>query len=316
MMFTQLLDVIMVAENKYVRFDWAVKRMLRDKANFDVLEGLITVLLGEKVTITAILESEGNQEQEDDKYNRVDVKAVNASGEIIIVEVQLTRQLYYLERILYGVAKTLTDHIKLGNLYNEVKKVYHISIVYFDLGRGADYLYHGQTRFIGVHTHDELQVNTKEENVIHMKTPSQIFPEYFIIRVNEFNAVAKTPLEEWLDYLKNGHIKDDTDAPGLCEARKKLQVMAMTPSERIAYDRHIDAIMVQEDVLTTAKIEGRAEGRAEGLEAGRAEGRAEGRTEGRLEANLDHARKMKAKGMSVQDIADITGLSQEQIDSI
>ena len=106
----------MIAENKYVRFDWAVKRMLRDKANYGVLEGLITVLLGQKITITAILESEANQDQVDDKYNRVDIKALNAAGEIILVEVQLQRQLYYLERILYGVAKTLTEHIKLGNL--------------------------------------------------------------------------------------------------------------------------------------------------------------------------------------------------------
>ena len=120
---------------KYVRFDWAVKRMLRDKANFGVLEGLITVLLGEKTQIVEILESESDQEQEDDKFNRVDIKAKNAAGDIILVEVQLTRQLYYLERILYGVAKTLTEHIKLGSLYKEVKKVYHISIVYFDLGR-------------------------------------------------------------------------------------------------------------------------------------------------------------------------------------
>ena len=298
----------MIAENKYVRFDWAVKRILRDKANFGVLEGLITVLLGEKVTITAILESEANQEQDDDKFNRVDIKAINARGEIILVEVQLTRQLYYLERILYGVAKTLTEHIKLGKLYNEVKKVYHISIVYFDLGRGADYLYHGQTRFIGVHTHDELQVNTKEENVIHMKTPAQVFPEYFILRVNEFNMVAKTPIEEWLDYLKNGHIKDDTQTPGLSEAREKLQVMTMTPTERIAYDRHLDAIMVQEDVLSTAKIEGRAEGREEG--------RAEGRAEGREEEKIDLARKMKARGISPEDIADITGLSAEKIASL
>ena len=123
----------MVVDNRYVRFDWAVKRMLRDKANFGVLEGLITVLLGQKITITAILDGEGNQEQEDDKFNRVDIKATNSKGEIILVEVQLTRQLYYLERILYGVAKTLTEHIKLGHLYNEVKKVYHVSIVYFDL---------------------------------------------------------------------------------------------------------------------------------------------------------------------------------------
>ena len=53
----------MEVNNKYIRFDWAVKRMLRDKANFAVLEGLITVLTGEVVKIEELLESEGNQER-------------------------------------------------------------------------------------------------------------------------------------------------------------------------------------------------------------------------------------------------------------
>ena len=104
----------MEVNNKYIRFDWAVKRMLRDKANFAVLEGLITVLLGEKVTICEILESEGNQEHAADKFNRVDIKARNSKDEIIIVEVQLTRQLYYLQRMLYGVSKAITEHIGIG----------------------------------------------------------------------------------------------------------------------------------------------------------------------------------------------------------
>ena len=73
--------VVMINE-KYIRFDWAVKRMLRDKANFDVLEGLINVLLGEKITIEEILESEGNQDAVDDKFNRVDIKARDANGSI------------------------------------------------------------------------------------------------------------------------------------------------------------------------------------------------------------------------------------------
>ena len=76
--------------NKFVRFDWAAKRMLRDKANFGVIEGLLTVLLGEKITIEQMLESEGNQNARDDKFNRVDIKALNSKGEIIIVEIQLT----------------------------------------------------------------------------------------------------------------------------------------------------------------------------------------------------------------------------------
>ena len=53
-------------QDKYIRFDWAIKRLLRQKANFDVLEGFLTVFLGEKITILDILESEGNQEKVDD----------------------------------------------------------------------------------------------------------------------------------------------------------------------------------------------------------------------------------------------------------
>ena len=131
--------------DKYIRFDWFVKRMLRDKANYDVLEGLMTVLLEEKVQIVELMESESNQDYEDDKFNRVDIKAKNSKGEIILVEIQQTREIYYLHRILYGVSKAITEHVHLGKKYDQVKKVYSISILYFDLGKGADYLYHGKT---------------------------------------------------------------------------------------------------------------------------------------------------------------------------
>ena len=310
----------MLTENKYIRFDWAVKRMLRDKANFAVLEGLITVLLGEKIIITELLESEGNQNSGDDKFNRVDIKAKNSKGEIIIVEVQLTRQLYYLQRMLYGVSKAITEHIQIGNKYDQVKKVYSINILYFDLGQGSDYLYHGKTIFTGVHTGDQLKVNTKEANEIRMTVPENVFPEYYIIRVNEFNDVATTPIEEWLDYLKNNHIKENTSTPGLQEARKKLLYMTMSDSDRRAYDAHMDDIMVQNDVLDTAKMEGRAEGRAEGLEEGRAagleEGRAEGLEEGVQKKALEVAKNLKSMGLSIQDIQRVTGLSKDEIESL
>ena len=103
--------------DRYIRFDWAIKRLLRQKANFDVLEGFLTVFLNEEVKIIEILESESNQQKEDDKFNRVDIKARNSKGEIIIVEIQNTSELYYLERVLYGVAKAITEHINLGNSY-------------------------------------------------------------------------------------------------------------------------------------------------------------------------------------------------------
>ena len=314
----------MEVNNKYIRFDWAVKRMLRDKANFAVLEGLITVLLGEKITIYEILESEGNQESASDKFNRVDIKAINSKGEIIIVEVQLTRQLYYLQRMLYGVSKAITEHIQIGDKYDNVKKVYSINILYFDLGQGKDYLYHGRTVFTGVHTGDQLKVNTRERNEITLCEPENVFPEYYIIRVNEFNDIAKTPLEEWLDYLKNNRIKDNTTTPGLREARERLLYMTMDDKDRRAYDSHMDDIMVQNDVLDTAKMEGieegRAEGRAEGHAEGRAEGRAEGLKEGRAEgiaeAQKSFVKNLHAMGLPVADIQRATGLSEQDIEDL
>ena len=275
----------MELRDRYIRFDWAIKRLLRNKANFGVLEGLLTVLLGKEIHILDILESESSQQSEEDKFNRVDIKACDSENEIIIVEVQVTRELYYLERILYGVAKAITEHIELGHIYSEVKKVYSISILYFDIGKGNDYLYHGQNSFVGVHTGDLLQVTTKEKDAIVRRLPSEIFPEYFLIRLNEFDKVAVTPLEEWLDYLKNGHIRPDTTAPGLAEARQKLIYYNMDAAEREAYDRHVDAIMIQNDVLGTAKLEGLLEGRVEG--------RAEGRAEGEMKGCVEVARNLK-----------------------
>lgn len=290
----------MEEQDKYIRFDWAVKRLLRQKANFGVLEGFLTVLLGEQVTILELLESESNQQTVDDKFNRVDIKALNSKGEIIIVEIQNTRELYYLERILYGVAKAITEHISLGDRYYEVKKIYSISILYFDIGKGDDYLYHGQNIFVGVHTGDRLEVTTKEKDAIVHKLPAQVFPEYFLIRVNEFNKVAVTPLEEWIEYLKTGTIRPDTQAPGLEEARQKLIYHNMSAAERHAYDEHLSAMMIQNDVLDGAKLEGRMEGKMEG----------------RMEERISNARKMKAKGLDTAVISDITGLSNEEIDGL
>lgn len=277
-------------QDKYVRFDWAIKRLLRQKANFDVLEGFLTVFLGEKVTIIEILESEGNQLSSEDKFNRVDIKARNSKDEIIIIEIQNTRELYYLERILYGVAKAITEHISLGETYYKVKKIYSISILYFDIGKGSDYLYHGQNHFVGVHMGDRLQVNVKEHDAIVSRMPAEIFPEYILIRVNEFDKVAVTPLEEWMKYLKYGIICPDTTTPGLSEAREKLKYFSMSPKERLAYDEHLSSVMIQNDVLDSAKLEGK------------------------LEERFSIAQNLKQLGSSADMIAKATGLTTEEID--
>ena len=185
---------------------------------------------------------------------------------------------------------------------------------------------------MGVHCHDELRVSDKQRAAIAPKMPSEVFPEYILIRVNDFNTVAKTPLEEWVNYLKNGVIDEHTTAPGLREARKKLQYYSMPEKEQAAYRAHLLDQMVQNDEIDSAKeegrIEGRAEGRAEGwslgVEKGREEGLAEGHTkgkeeglaEGQLGERLKNAAGMKAAGIPAATIATITGLTAEEIEAI
>ena len=319
-------------KDRYIRFDWAIKRLLRQKANFDVLDGFLTVFLNQKVKVIEILESESNQQDATDKFNRVDIKAKDEKGDIIIVEVQNTTELYYLERILYGVAKAITEHIDLGNSYKEVKKIYSISILYFDLGKGSDYLYVGQNNFMGVHTKDQLQVNAKERGTIVKKSPSDIFPEYILVRVNEFNKVAVTPLEEWIEYLKNGEIRPDTQAPGLQEARKKLQYYSMNDADRLAYDKHIDSVMIQNDVLESARDEGLAQGMAQGMAQGIEKGMAQGIEKGMAQGiekgiakgieqgaqreKIALAKKLIAKGLSIPEISEITNLSTKDLQEL
>ena len=122
--------------------------------------------------------------------------------------------------------------------------------------------------------------------------------------MNEFNKVAVTPLEEWIEYLKTGVIHPDTKAPGLEEARRKLVYYNMNKAEQLAYDEHINAIMIQNDVLSTAAMEGRQEGRQEGL------------AEGRMEEKQANARRMKALNLPVETICQVTGLSAGEIENL
>ena len=287
--------------NRFIRFDWAAKHMLRNKADFVIFEGLISVLVNEKVTIEELLESESNKESKSDKFNRVDIKAKNSKGEIIIVEIQQTRELDYLQRMVYGVAKTITEHMKSGMSYQHVRKIYSINILYFNLGEGADYLYHGQTKLVGVHTDDTLKLTDYERNDLRVLEPKDVFPEYYVIRVNNFDEMAVTPLEEWMQYLKDEYIKPDTTAPGLKEARERLEYLRMSPEEQREYDYYLDTLVRDTDVIKTQILEAEIKGRKEGEEKGRKEER------------IKNARNLKDNGVPLDLIAKSLGLSDDEI---
>ena len=123
-----------------------------------------------------------------------------------------------------------------------------------------------------------------------------------------FNQQAKTPLDEWIAFLKTGEIDQNSTAHGLQEARERLRIDQLNEKDRRQYYADMEALRYQRSVIKTGWIEGKAEGKAEGLAEGKAEGLAEGQ---RLIAT-----KFKKQGICIETIAQCTGLSIEEINEL
>lgn len=251
---------------KLIRFDWAIKHLLRDKANFDVLEGFLSALLNDnELKVLEILESEGNQEEEESKFNRVDILVEDYKNRKIIIEVQNTREVDYLERLLFGASKTIIENHQLGSRYKNIHKVISVSILYFNLGTGDDYIYKGKTEFIGLNTGNPLIVRKKVETTdkygqIEVKLlEKDIFPEYYLIRVEKYENVVRKAIDEWVYMFKNNEIEESFNSRNIDKAAQKLAEINMTASEKRKYEAYLDQVARQEDQIETAKEEGKIE---------------------------------------------------------
>ncbi len=278
--------------NKLIRFDWAMKKMLRHKANFEILEGLLSELLLFDVTIVAILESEGNPQVEYDKYNRVDILVKSQSDELMLIEVQNDSEVDYFQRMLYGVSKLVTEYIKEGEQYGTIKKIYSIHIVYFSLGQGKDYVYEYKGDFIGLHKKDVLQATPFQKKAYAIAKIADIFPKYYILKINNFNDIAKDTLDEWIYFLKNSEVKDSFRAKGLDKAKEKMRYENLTPEDKKMYQRYQENKRIEIAVEYTAKIE--AEQRK----------------------SVEIAKNLIALGLDNATIAKGTGLTLEQIEEL
>ena len=325
----------------HIRFDWAMKRLLRNKANFDVLEGFLSVLLDEDVTIKEILDSEANKEEPDDKYNRVDILVKNSKDELVLIEVQNEREHDYFHRMNYGQAKLTTEYLYEGDEYSKIKKVYSVNIVYFDLGQGQDYVYKGATEFRGLHTNDLLELNQKQKAIYPVEHVSDIYATYYLLKVNAFDDVAKDKLDEWIYFLKNSEIKDNFTAKGLPEAKEKLRRDKLSPAEKQAYEKYLHhkriaaaeyqtAVLDGQDLAQKeyqAKLEAERQKREEATkQAEDAAKQAEDERKQREEAdkradeahqkNIASAKEFLNLGFPIEKIAQLTGLTKEDIEKL
>ncbi|MDR1594501.1 MAG: Rpn family recombination-promoting nuclease/putative transposase, partial [Prevotellaceae bacterium] len=240
-----------------VSFDWAVKRLLRDKANFDVLEGFLSELLKREVRITNVLESESNKADAQDKYNRIDIVVEDTEGEIILIELQFLLEIDYFQRMLFGVSKSITDRMLQGYNYEKLKKIYSINIVYFDLGYGNGYAYHGKTDFRNMYDkNDILELSEKQRDTFGKIEAGDLYPEYYVLKVNKFDDVAKTTLDEWIYFLKKDRIEENFSAKGLRRAREILDYLRLSREDKAVYDAEQAAKSRYFSQINSAKEEG------------------------------------------------------------
>ena len=300
-------------KDNFIRFDWAMKRLLRDKSNYVVLEGFLSTLLEEDLRISRFLESESNQTDETDKFNRADILVEDSKGRLLIIKIQNYRELYYYHQMLYGASDILSRYTDEETDYNKICKIYSINIVYFSMIKSKDYAYHGEIIFRGLHDSDNfLKLSVRQQELFIGKDAGDIFPEYYVLRVNDFDKVAKTPLDEWIKFLKTGEIDKEATAKGLPEARERLRIDTLPDAEKRAYYRDMEALRYQRSVIKT----GWDEGHTEGFKEGKAKGRAEGRAEGEKMKAKEVAKRMKEMGLSVKDIIQCTGLTHEEIEEL
>ena len=285
---------------RHIRFDWAAKKLLRDKANFDILEGFLSELLKQDIKIEGLLESESNQDDENDKFNRVDLYAETVDKEHIIIEIQNTREWDFLMRMLFATSKSVVEYINLGQAYSNIKKIIAISIVYFDLGEGDDYVYHGGTNFKGIHTNSELQLSKTQKQLLKQPTIEQAFPEYYLIRTTKFNDIINDTLDEWIYFFKNSEVRDNFKAKGMSEVKEKLKVMNMTDREQRSYQRFLERLSSEASYAETLKMD--AEEKV--------------REDERVKRNIEVAINCINLGYEINAIASITDLSVEEIERL
>ena len=287
-----------MTNKKCIRFDWALKDMLRQKANFDILESFLSSLLKENITIDSLGDAE----------KPLCLMGRDSQGQQIIIQLQTRREGDYLKRHGRETSQARAD--------NDARLI-TVDIVYFPISDHHDYVYRGKMEFRGLHTLNVVQLNDKKLGAV--------FPEWYVIDVARFDDSIREELDEWLYYIKHGEIRSEFTSPGIVLASQRLDPLAMNPVERKSYESYLEYLALEQEILSRGMAEGWAEGWAQGWAEGRAAGRAEAQAEVKAEVRSEvrsesdaqwkreTARRLLANGVKIEDIVKAVGLSIDEI---
>ena len=233
------------------------------------------------------------------KDSIVDVRCRDINGRQFIVEMQMMWTSAYKQRVLFNASKAYVSQLEKGGDYELLQPVYSLNLVNDTFSESTEYY------------HDFRIVETAETREV-IEGLRFIFIE--LPKFTPKNYGDKRMQVLWLRYLTeiNEHTREVPqelmENPDINKAVTQLEESAFTEAQLLGYDKFWD-------IISTAKMH-ISSSRREAHEKGFKEGREEGMKEGREEERLKNASKMKAKGFTIEDIAEITGLAKEKIEKL
>jgi predicted transposase/invertase (TIGR01784 family) len=282
-----------------ISFDYAIKYLLKDKGDYEIVEGFISALLiseGYKpIKIRALLDGESNKESKHLKRSIADVIVEDEQGNNYIVEIDRAYTDLFLQKAVFNTSRLIVDNLGANQDYLQIKKVFHINLLYFPFENTKAPLHHGKVIFHEIDNKNPIDIHLIDRGM-QMFDAHNIFPEYFLISIPLFDDVIKQEIDEWLYLMKHSEVKDDFKSPYMKKAAERLSILKMSNQEREVYDTYVMDSMKGRDYLISAEAKGKAEGRAE--------------------EKMEIARAMLLEGDSIEKIVKITGLTTEEIEKL
>jgi len=282
-------------EKPLISFDFAIKYLLKNKGDYDIIEGFISALFASQgyppIKINALLDTESNKETLELKKSIADLVVEDEEGNKYIVEIERSYTPHFIHKACFNSSRLVVDGIYGNQDYTTIKKIFHISLLYFSTKEMLKPIYHGKTIVHEVDTKHPVDVRIANERLVIFNTPN-VFPEYFFISVPMFDDVINSEIDEWLYVMKHSDIKQSFKYPYMAKVAERLAVIKMSAAERNEYIYYQKQSVHSQDILQAAETKGKAEGIQE------------------------IAKKMLIQNYPFSDISALTGLSNDELNEL
>lgn len=275
------------------KVDFVFKRIFGNEKHPEILISFLNAVMKPKDLIESvqIRNSDIEKEHIEDKYSRLDIKAITNKGEYINIEIQVKNEYNMIKRSLYYWSKMFENQIIEGDNYNKLAKTVCINILDFKYLRNDNF--HNAYRLKEIITNEEL-TDTME---IH-------FIEIPKLRKLDDSEEISDMLEAWVAFIQNPDSevveKLEMSKKEIKEAKSELVRMSGDSKERYMYEKRKESILEKVSLIESAE--------QKGIEKGKKEGAKEEKiliAKNAINNNLDDNTIQLITGLSVEEIRDI-----------